>query len=274
MSGLSRLERIHLAHSRQIERSLAVLGDHQGITQATLLRWMANFADCDLDLAAKILHHVKYYSSANIWSMARNLADIVRMEFDSLSIEWNKVIFVPIGGPYSGSATIARVLRETGRVAQTNIKYMIEVDRIPAAHIGGLVLLDDFSGTGSTLDGWWRNVAEPIVLPKEAPYAVGLLIVNSRARQVIQSFVDRVYCVEELDEVENVLSQNSSRFTAEEKTSIRQYCRKTGCPPEYLTGWRDCGLLLAFKHGCPDNSLPILWGDWDDWEPLFKRRAV
>jgi hypothetical protein len=68
--------------------------------------------------------------------------------------------------------------------------------------------------------------------------------------------IDR--CIDELNESYNIVSQNSQRFTQGEKARIIDYCRQTRCAPRYLLGFGKCGLLVALKHQCPNNSLPIL----------------
>ena len=43
---------------------------------------------------------------------------------------------------------------------------------------------------------------------------------------------------------------------------------------DFERGFGNCGLLLAFKHGCPNNSLPVLWYSRNNWRPFFNRRAI
>ncbi len=271
MSTLTRIQTIQVAYAVEVEKTAQDFGDHEGIKQSKILRWMANFEDSDLGLASKILQEIRYYSSDNIWSMARNLARIVKQQFGS--VQWHKVIFVPIGGPYSGSAMIARVLRETGTVNKRSIKYMAELEKMPRSQIEAIVFIDDFCGTGNTLKEWWE-VNESIVRPKSVPFAIGLLVMNQTARSVIEGFAKTVLCIDELTDPDNILSSASTRFASGEKTRMVQYCKKTGCHPDYIRGYGNCGLLIAFKHGCPNDSLPILWWRSQSWEPLFKRRGI
>ena len=69
-------------------------------------------------------------------------------------------------------------------------------------------------------------------------------------------------------------SSESSIFSSKEKTALKAYCRRTACAPEYIFGKGECGLLLSFAYGCPNNSLPILWHQSGKWKRLFKRHGL
>jgi hypothetical protein len=267
LSALNRIRTIQATYSTEIASAALRLGDHAGVNEGTIAGWISNFSDSDLDLAVKVLGKIEYYSFANIWSMIVQLTKIVEIGFAPIPMD--KIIFVPIGGPYSGSATIARVLRDTKVVPKKNIKYMAELEKMSSSHVEALAFVEDFSGTGNSLSDWWKMV-EPIVLPRGVPFALALLVVNWVARRVIEKTIDRVYCIDELDRTHNVLSPNSRRFDLHERSRLRHYCQKTGS--RHVGGYGNCGLLLAFKHGCPNNSLPILWQGSPEWKSLFKRR--
>jgi hypothetical protein len=36
-------------------------------------------------------------------------------------------------------------------------------------------------------------------------------------------------------------------------------------------GFGDCQALVVFETGCPNNSVPILWKQTGEWQPLFPR---
>lgn len=51
------------------------------------------------------------------------------------------------------------------------------------------------------------------------------------------------------------------------RLKLHPHMRKADFP---VYGWRSLGLLLAFQHGVPDATLPIIWaeGPDDSWTPL------
>jgi len=267
---MRRTTQIQLEHSEQIGEASERFGDHEGVNEARILRWLAQFTDDLLPLALDVLMAVRYFDSSNIRAMTRQLFQIVSDELGARDLRC--AAFVAVGSPASGSATVLRVLRDALRGTQHRIMSMLDVAQIEPGAIDAIVFLDDFSGTGDTLVSWWETV-EPIVRPSNAAIFVGLLLLNEQARVRIEQFAE-VLPVTELDVTANVLSMESTQFTPEQKQQLAECCRSTGCGPKYERGYGDCGLLVVLKHGCPNNSLPILWYEGDAWRPLFRRRAI
>jgi hypothetical protein len=271
MPNHNRINLIHTTYNRQIQRAAQDFGDHEGMGTPRITRWIAQFRNNDIQLAIKILQEIKYYSTENIRAMVHGLVGLTYHHFPQ--IDRDKIFFIPVGFSFEGSSIIARALRdEIGN--ERRIKQMADLEKLEAGTFDVLVFIDDFSGTGNTLKSWWDNV-ETLVLPRNVPFAIALLVLNHRAREIIEQFAG-IICVDELDENRNVVSPNSRSFTAMEKQKIIDYCRLTGCAEKYLLGYGECGLLIAFKHQCPNNSLPILWHTCEQaqWEGLFKRSAL
>jgi len=149
---------------------------------------------------------------------------------------------------------------------------MLDLSRLNPGGARAVVFIDDFSGTGLTLEKWWENV-EPLIQPIGAAVFVGLLVLNEQARTRIEQFAG-VLAVDGLDTSSNVLADDNHEFSHRQKTRLLEHCRRTQCGREYERGFGGCGLLLAFKHGCPNNSLPVLWHSAGKWRPLFNRRAI
>lgn len=267
---MRRTTRIQLEFSDAIERAVDDFGDHEGMTEARLLRWLDQFADEDLGLAIEVVKAVRYFDTANIRSMTKKLYRMITAELADRG--FTSAVFVAAGGSGSGSATVVRALRELVRGTPYRIATMLEVASIVPGGVDAIVFVDDFSGTGDTLVEWWANV-EPIVRPNNAAVFVGLLVLNERARPRLEEFAD-VLSVTELGPEANVLGNDSNVFSKEQQERLLKYCRSTGCSRRYERGYGACGLLVALKHGCPNDSLPILWHDGDVWRPLFNRRAI
>jgi len=201
--------------------------------------------------------------------MARQLVDMVYAEFPE--VEPVRIVFVPVGEPGSSSTIIARAIRDVR--PRPRVISMADVERLEPGTTSVIVFVDDFSGTGEQLAEWWANV-EPLVRPKSTVVAVGLLVMNGRARERIEEFAEHALCIVELENGHNVIGQESGIFLDAEKTVLIDYCRRTGCPAKFRQGFGACGLLIAFRHGCPNNSLPILWYEGHRWRPLFRRSAL
>jgi hypothetical protein len=263
--------KIRQKYRNQIHKAALRFKDHEDMSAAHISRWLSRFADEDLELGAKVLERIQYYSGRDIREMVNSL---VRMVHQSLhNLPRNKIYFVPVGRVGGGSTVLVRALADNPRISRSRIKHMVELEDIPPSDIDAIVFVDDFSGTGKTLVDWWETV-EMMVLPKAATVVVGLLVMNHKARPKIENFAGVLVPVNELGEEYDVLSPYSNFFQQAEKDSLAAYCVKTGCSDQYLRGFGDCGLLVAFKHLCPNNSLPILWHESGGWNYLFRRRGI
>jgi hypothetical protein len=254
-----------------IESAADRFGDHEGLDGARVLAWMANFDDEHLSLAQKVLGVIRYYSTSRIRAMTRELVNSILQDFEGL--EQKDFYFVHVRDVGSSSGIIMRVLRDLPDLKNAKRITMADLEKTQIDNSSVIVFIDDFSGTGDQLTEWWEDV-EPLVRPKNACIVVGLLVLNARAREKINKFAHQVFCVDELNENCNVLSNESGQFEDAQKKLLGEYCERTECENDFLRGYGQCGLLVAFKHGCPDDSLPILWYSSDAWTHLFKRSAL
>lgn len=272
MPRLSRRDQIYDDYSVDIDRVVEDYGDHEGLVTSKVLRWAEQFEDADLQLAIKVLKKIRYYSSSNIRAMTSRL---VEMTWDYYKrMRKKRIFFIPMGLPQQGSSIIARALRDTPGVWPENVIDMVRLEKLKREKMDALVFFDDFFGTGDTLSGWWQR-ARILVQPKNVPVTLAPLVLNDRARQVARRIADSVLSIEELRDQDNVFEATSLKFEASEKKRLLRYCKATGCDKDCVRGFGSCGLLVAFKHGCPDNSLPILWSNVEGrWEGLFRRSGL
>ncbi len=189
----------------------------------------------------------------------------------------SKILFVPIGEPYEGSAIMARALRSSRGISPQQIKFQRDLAIIPKMpKIRAIVFLDVFSGTGEQICDWWTNM-ETLLLPwahKSIELILGILSLNYKALEALRSVPATKLHVSYLGIKYNVLSTKSKAFLTSEKRLLKEFCQRTNCPPDYRYGKGKCGLLVVFKHSCPNNSLPILWYKSDRWKNIFLRRGL
>ena len=245
--------------------------DHEGVRRATIVRWLAQFSKKSRPVAAKSLEVLTYFSTSNIRKMTSELVDCVYQEYPSVSKK--HIYFVPIGGAGAGSQVIARVLRGIAKVPAGCVVTMLDVEGIAAEQMKVVVLVEDFSGTGKQIDEWWP-VVEGIFLPKNADIVLGLLVINYRARTRLAPVFKRILAVADLERQHDVFDAKCTKFSRAEKNALLAACRSTGCSSRFLKGFGDSGLLVVFKHGCPNNSLPILWYSQGAWHNLFQRQGI
>lgn len=260
---------------KTFEDAAKVFRDHEGMSVNIVRDWSVQFGSANQKLVFKLLNNIKYYSATTIREMVEKLVVAVcdRLQLNDL----RRMLFVPIGKPYEGSAIIARALRSSKGIRPNQIKYQTELATVPKKpHIRAIVLLDVFSGTGGQICDWWTNM-ETLLLPwadKSVKLVLGILAMNCKALKALKNIPAAKIHISYFDIKYNVLSEKSKVFLDPEKQLIKKFCKATNCDREYLYGKGECGLLVAFKHGCPNNSLPILWYESDRWKRMFRRRAL
>ena len=250
--------------------------DHENMSVARISKWGRQFTATSLVL--KILSNIHYLSGDKIRLLVADLIVAIKKELKFRDV--NQIYFVPIGNPSGGAPVIARALRGIKGIKSHQIKYLDELERLrQKSKVRAVVLLDDFSGSGKHLVEWWKNVEtilRPWITEKKIPVLLALLVLNCKAREKIKGILPRAVFSVQLTRKYNVLSTESHSFTARERQNISSLCKRlVGNKQEFAHGFGECGLLLAFKYGCPNNSLPILW--WpvkSRWKDLFNRRGL
>lgn len=204
-------DRIEKEFDSIIQRAAEDFADHHGIRRPKIIRWMSQFPLKSRKLSAKILKTIKYYSTSNISIMTKELVDTVFNIYSGKNIK--NIYFVPIGVSGSGSQIVARHLKNISKVPNTNIVDLLNLHNISKQRmIEVIILIDDFSGTGQTIYEWWQNI-ETLILPINAQVGLGLLVLNYKARPILQNIINKIISVDDLEEHENVFHENCKIFT-------------------------------------------------------------
>ncbi len=246
--------------------------DHQLVDQDHVNNWVKQFKSQDKVIPYKILSELRYYSGAVVQTLSDEFIDRVFKRYGNIP---NDIYFIPIGGAGSGSQSIARAIIRSNKVREENVIDVYELHATKKDELANkiLVFLDDFSGSGRTIIEWWENV-EPLILPLNATISIGVLVLNYKAIRAINDLKHYLFFIEYLNEEMDMFSSKSDIFIESEKEILLRYCMSTGCPKNMFRGFDDCGLLIGFQHGCPNNSLPLLWYSRKEWKNLFYRRNL
>jgi hypothetical protein len=264
--------KIETTYDTEIEAFAQDFGDHDYVKRPRLIRWLSQFGKDKIPLAIKVLKNMHYFGASNLMSMSQQLVKIVIGMYPH--VKGSDIFYVPVGGAGTGAQMIARHLKNNPNVPNANIVDLLTLHReSKRKKIEVIVFLEDFSGTGNTIQEWW-NANAPIILPIGSNVLLGILVLNHIARSALEKELTTI-AVQHLEKQDNVLSAECINFDDTEKESLLSFCNKTGCSLSFVRGYGDCGLLVTFQHGCPNNSLPILWHEKSGaWEALFRRRSV
>ncbi|HYX18645.1 MAG TPA: hypothetical protein VE944_30620 [Nostoc sp.] len=95
-------------------------------------------------------------------------------------------------------------------------------------------------------------------------------------KKLIELSLDvKIHICDPLDESAKVFSEKSTIFSnSNERGEARVVAYEHGIKlvKNNPLGFGDCQSAVIFPDTCPNNSLPILWSDSNNWIPLFKRQ--
>ncbi len=112
-----------------LENAVSLFRDHEGVNLSKMEKWSAQFGQQNQQLVLKILSNIDYYSGPTIRQMVEELIELVCTHLQ-LS-DRKKILFVPIGEPYEGSAVIARALRSSRGIHPKQIKHQRDLAVTP-----------------------------------------------------------------------------------------------------------------------------------------------
>jgi hypothetical protein len=264
-------------NARRYQRWLAVFAGYRNpVTQALIEMWLSYFPTKDQDLAARILDAVNFIGYQRIQNCFRQ----VLVSFEALGWHTNqrrrrgRWFFVAFSGSVGESGDrMIHEFRMANSMTRKQFNYLfIHRSELVQNRIGPedtVVLIDDFSGTGKQASDSWREIFRELLAGGPRVILV-LVAATASAIQRIREETDmEVRCCNRLQSSDNIFAIECDHFTEAEKATLLRYCRAAN--RNLPRGFGDCGLVLVFVHRCPNNTIPILHANHEDWVGLFPR---
>ena len=250
-------------------------GGHRGLNRGRIERWIRQFPPEQSELAAKVLRHIDFIDNSTFLGMANAM---VRSVVDQCGGDGSNLAFIPVSGAGSGAHFLARIMKEIRRNqrARWTVIELLDLYRNKPDGVDTICVIDDFCGSGGTIEDFWVLSAEPLILADYSDFMVGTLISHPNAEARLGEYFEHVHSARSLTIHDDFFAEGNNTFSESEKAELLRLCEATGVSNRFIKGFEDCGLLLSLYYGCPNNSIPILWHDanLDDWEPLFNRRTI
>jgi hypothetical protein len=135
-----------------------------------------------------------------------------------------------------------------------------------------VVLLDDFSGTGTQVCDAWNDPETSFGSLLAGVGKVYLIVVaasKAARRRITEETEICLMPAHELKEGDDVFSDDCKNFTRIDRDRLLHYGKVADkkCP----RGFGDCGFVIIFQHRAPNNSIPILHANHSKWTGLFPR---
>jgi hypothetical protein len=248
---------------------------HQ-ISEHAINDWMEQFAEGHRDVAARLLDVIDFYSMERISGAFRTALSALpgwHMNKAQRQGVWRFAGLSKSAGE-SADAMMHRFRIANGLDAKKYNELFIHPSQILLERLGPddtLILIDDFVGTGdSVCTAWDESFSELIPDIGRVYLVVVAAMTEGRVRIGNHTSMTCVSGVE-LTDADKFFSNYCAAFSAAEKNTILDYCRRAH--KREPKGYKECGLVVVFQHRSPNNSLPILHTSNRRWTGLFPRHG-
>jgi hypothetical protein len=258
----------------------------EGITNVTIESWLENFEEEDHDLAARVLDAVEFYGQSQIHAAYRQALAALPGWHKLASKRTGQWRFAAMSGSAgeSGDAMLHqfRIANELDKKGFNELfvwrgdlfrQCMLpEEDPQKLGQDSVVVLLDDFSGTGTQVCDAWNDPATSFGALLAGVGKVYLILVaaSKEARRKISAETSiSLVPAHDLHDSDNIFSDKCRHFTPADRARLLHYGKIAD--KENPMGFGDCGFVVVFQHRPPTNSIPILHADHSKWTGLFPR---
>jgi len=247
-----------------------------------IIKWLNNFEDNELKYAIDIASNLTVYT-------ANEIVEILNQGFFKLFKTLNSndfLIIHPVGKFGKSGSMITYFFQKTNfynnykskinmSPVLNNITYKKNINYT-------LVLLDDFVGSGNSIDKYYKDY---IIGEKSKFQKINFIGISGMdyGVKVINSLFDSVE-IPKSNIFKKAFSSKASYFGYRNYSEHRKLSYKYGAlltKPrirkdktkkfEDALGYQNSQALVSFAHGSPNNTLPIIWANKNNWNPLIPR---
>ena len=266
------------------------------ISTDIIREWLEQFESIeDQRCIFKLLENTKLYTNNEVREKMEDLFRLVKNEIKSADkarlIEKGRLkrddILVSYldQNPVKSGAEYAKIFVEANNIYKDNSTNPDKLEKklVEFSNINALVFIDDFIGTGNSII---ENI-EPIILnhkerieEKNIIVIIGVITGFQEAKHKVEVFAKKnnmrikLFLLDPLDESNKCFNVNSLIYTEPiKREKAKDICNKIGLRLEkkHPLGFGNCQATVVFPNTCPNNTLPILWKETNNWKPLFKR---
>lgn len=287
-----------------LQTSIAAWDRH--VTESSLARWLNNFTgkalgDENLEriIAAWLLFNFTFYSNSEVNELCKIIyrkyiheklnqskykksgKSIAEQRTDIIS----RTYFAPLGNPSESSCFILYLFRTSNGLPKDCFDPILCDKKLAKHEIDDVVLIDDVTISGTQASDYLKNKdfkgsSVTLLTFFAAPAAIDKLSSDHPELKVIY--------VHFLDDRTKLFSKESFLFSNDESSKLRDYvdqlCNVYGkwivendmdhaqaYMRDHPLGFANGQQLFGFYYNTPDNTLPIIWHQSNEWFPVFKR---
>lgn len=260
-----------------------------------IIKWLGNFDPKDLDYAKDIISNLTVYTTNEIEEI---LNDSFNELFKNIGKD-ERIIVNPIGEFGKSGSMVTYFFQKTtffkNRRNKSKIDLLQTLDNFKFIKDKNytLVLLDDFVGSGKTIETYFLEKIETLKPNFRKIYFIGIAGMENGISR-ISPFFDEVK-IPPSNIFRAAFSGKSSFFGYRKYSDHREfayyYGKQLTSPSKGIKGnllkdnnrelkfldalgFENSQALVSFAYGSPNNTLPIIWANKDNWIPLIPRFSV
>ena len=252
-------------HNDRIDEVVRKFGSYQpqNVDRERLRVWLRQVDPQDYDLLLRVLENIEFYDLPRLQNLLQTLHKALRVQTTTDGFrKLENLVFAPMGETAESGQEIIRRYRDINRLGNSNAR-LVQVIELPkilyeakkAGEKLAVVFLDDFIGTGKQVSDYWKDEVSQLIHPTQPMYLGTVVACDAGQERVERDTPFKVVVVHRVQD--RHLFEPTNRFTIAEKFRIREYCDRVGNPP---LGIGELGVMVAFGHGCPNNTLSIVRG--------------
>ncbi|MGO3707378.1 MAG: phosphoribosyltransferase-like protein [Mesonia hippocampi] len=252
------------------------------VSPLDIIKWLNNFEENEIKYAIDIASNLTVYTSYEIEEVINNSLNIL---FPTLKP--NDVLIInPIGNFGKSGSMVTYFFQKTDfhRKHKNKVKMLPTVNNFkPESNKNYfLVLLDDFVGSGNSVKTYFESEINLIKDKFEYISFIGVAGMEQGIK-LINPIFDRIE-IPKSNIFKKAFSSEASYFGYRNYTEHREFCFKYGkklTSPKVrkdktvkflnALGYENSQALVSFSHGSPNNTLPIIWSNKNNWFPLIPR---
>lgn len=236
--------------------------------------YLRQFDTQDIDVAARVLDCVEFFGPEKIANAYRSVLGAIP-GWSKTAVgrtgEWRFAAMSTTAGE-SGDSMLQMFRAANGLGGSRFDRMFIHRSELVTQKLGAddsVVFLDDFVGTGNQVVKAWDNAFAELVAGIGNVYLVLVGACRTGLKKVKTETNLQVRASRMFSGSDNIFSANCRHFTPAEKKAFHGYCTRASAKAP--AGYGECGLLVVFSHGCPNNSVAALHAKHQQWRGLFPR---
>lgn len=279
-----------LAHQWKSYRGREIRSDQIG-------KWLEQFGGPgEQRLIMPILEGLRFYTRAKVDQHMRDLHQFVLRELAGRGYKYklsgqqrfrNDFLVCGLEGGGSGAAHLVKQYRDENGIYRdcavdpSNLRRVLDTAK---QTIKAVIIIDDFVGTGRTAASRMRELYETWTAERKWPATVDVFLLTISAFDAGIGRVERavsqlgwpvtIRVGDALGNEDRCFHEESSFYPdPNDREQAQALCARFGALTSAKTpfGFGSTEAAVCFEYRCPNNTLPVLWNEGQDWKPLLPR---